>query len=341
RTPREEILCGLFAEVLGLAQVGVDDNFFELGGHSMLAMRLIGRIRAALGLELGIRDLYRNPSPTRLLGAGLNDGTGSDFDVLMPLRPGTGRAPLFCVYPASGLAWSYLPLAQALPAETPVYGLQTPGLTEDTTPPVDFDALLKLLLSEMRQVQPVGPYRLLGWSLGGNIAQALAARLQSEGEEVDLLALVDSYPGGEWHCPGYATPVQWDEFGILATLVAAPVDAAEGEADFDGLLERLRSEVLANLPLGADTLQQMITAGVSTSRLAATWIPRRFSGRVLYFAATEGRTELSPRPASWQPYTDALDIAQLPCAHEEVMNPEPRERIVQALTAALDELPRL
>ncbi|MFE9827034.1 alpha/beta fold hydrolase, partial [Streptomyces sp. NPDC005791] len=340
-TPREEILCGLFAEVLGLAQVGVDDNFFELGGHSMLAMRLIGRIRATLGLELGIRDLYRNPTPSRLLGAGLNGGAGTELDVLMPLRPGTGRAPLFCVHPASGLAWSYLPLAQALPAGTPVYGLQTPGLTEDTTAPVDFDVLLMQLLSEIRRVQPAGPYRLLGWSLGGNIAQALAARLQSEGEEVDLLVLVDSYPGAEWPCPGYATPAQWDEFGILVTLAAAPVDAAEGEADFAGLLERLRSKVLADLPLGAGTLQRMITAGVSTSRLAAAWTPQRFNGRVFYFAATEGRTELSPNPVSWQPYIDALDITELPCAHEEVMNPEPRERIVQALTAALHELPRL
>ena len=103
RTPQEESLCSLFAEVLGVERVGIDDDFFDLGGHSLLATRLISRIRTSLGAEVAIRTLFEAPS-VEALAKQLAGGSAprSDFETLLPIRPHGSAPPLFCIHPGGG-----------------------------------------------------------------------------------------------------------------------------------------------------------------------------------------------------------------------------------------------
>ncbi len=89
RSPREAVLCGLFADVLGLPRVGIHDSFFDLGGHSLLAMHLISQIRAKLGMEIRLRDLFESPTVARLADQ-LSEIT-EKRPVLRPMRGGSGR----------------------------------------------------------------------------------------------------------------------------------------------------------------------------------------------------------------------------------------------------------
>ncbi|MBL1121027.1 amino acid adenylation domain-containing protein, partial [Streptomyces sp. 110] len=93
-SPWERLLCALYAEVLGVPEVGVADSFFELGGHSLLAMRLMGQVRTRTGVDLGIRAVFQTPTVEGL--AAVIQGAERDDAARPPLgpMPRTGRLPL-------------------------------------------------------------------------------------------------------------------------------------------------------------------------------------------------------------------------------------------------------
>ncbi|MEV5840822.1 non-ribosomal peptide synthase/polyketide synthase [Streptomyces sp. NPDC051985] len=114
RTPREEVLCRLFAEVLGLPEAGAEDNFFDLGGHSLLATRLVSRARTELGAELAIRDLFEAPTPARL-AARVGEARPArppvtpvaDRPDRIPLSPAQRRLLLVEQITGSGVAYNF------------------------------------------------------------------------------------------------------------------------------------------------------------------------------------------------------------------------------------------
>ena len=331
RTPQEEILCSLFAEVLGIKRVGVHDNFFELGGHSLLATRLISRIRATLAVEVSIRSLFEAPTVADLTGRLSGDTTESQLEVMLPLRPQGSLPPLFCVHPGSGLSWCYAGLMRHI-QDCPIYGLQARGITQEDMLPQTLEEMGMDYLTQIRKIQPSGPYYLLGWSLGGLVAYSIATCLQEQGEQVALLALLDAYPAGQ-----AAVSESPNEQQILgAAFQALGYDVGQGPLEISQLRELLRRDGHSLATLEDRHFAAMIEVNKDNARLRRNFIPQPFNGNVVLFTATHDLDEQSSEPEVWRRYIHGqINICPIACRHEHMMQTGPLAEIGHVLANEL------
>ncbi|MFJ9427667.1 non-ribosomal peptide synthase/polyketide synthase [Streptomyces sp. NPDC101249] len=225
-TLREQLLCSVFQQVLGIPSVGVDDSFFDLGGHSLLAVRLVNRIRAVLDADVPVRGVFEAPTVSGLLAWMSRQGRHRTTDVLVPMRASGDRPPIFCAHTVLGLGWEYGWLADAAPPQQPLYALRPRGMdTGESALPESLPRMAADYVAQIRRVQPTGPYHLLGWSFGGNVVQEMAAQLQDAGEEIASLIVLDARP-----VDGPASAAQRAGFAEQEETVAGALTGEEHEA---------------------------------------------------------------------------------------------------------------
>jgi acyl-CoA synthetase (AMP-forming)/AMP-acid ligase II/thioesterase domain-containing protein/NAD(P)-dependent dehydrogenase (short-subunit alcohol dehydrogenase family)/acyl carrier protein len=197
RNELEQQLAAIWQEVLNISQVGVRDSFFELGGSSLQAARLFAAIEKNFGKNLPLATLFQAPTIEQLVNIIQEDGNSASWSPLVAIQPNGSKPPLFCVHGAGGNVLMYRELIPYLQPDQPLYGLQALGLDGMDSPLAKLEEIAEIYVQEIVNVQPQGPYFLVGLSAGGVIAFEMAQILRKQGQEVALLGLIDT------HGPGY------------------------------------------------------------------------------------------------------------------------------------------
>ena len=191
-----ELVVGqIWAEVLGLRGVHLDEDFTALGGDSLSAEEMLALVHARLGVDLRASELLEQPT-LRAFARRVRTGSKS-----LPSHPDVvkvsearepGRPPVFCFSGAGALGLTFLPLSRYLP-EHDVYAFQQHGLEQRALPDWNIARTARRSVALMRIVQPRGPYLLVGHSLGGLVALEVARLLTEGGEQVEHVAVLDTY----------------------------------------------------------------------------------------------------------------------------------------------------
>jgi len=333
RTPApgtQAALAELYARILNRrAPVYADDDFFALGGHSLLAARLAAAIREQWHMpSFSLGAVFEHSTVARLarhLDAMASQATPDEggFGRIIALRAGQQNtehavhAPLVCVHPAGGLSWCYGALARAM--TRPVLGVQARSLhaaSADNPWPTSLDAMAVDYVDQLQTFAPSAhtPMHLIGWSVGGIIAHAMAVQMRRRGLPVGLLCMLDAYPSDCWR--GQPEPAPDAVYKALLHIAGYdPLALSDVALERAAVVEFLRRSGHPLGELSDERLDGVMQTVALNNRLVRQHTHQRFDGNVLHIRADLDHQGQNLFAKHWLPYAGHMETLGLPFLH--------------------------
>ncbi|MDZ8086288.1 MAG: amino acid adenylation domain-containing protein [Nostoc sp. DedQUE12b] len=365
RTATESSLAKIWAEVLNIERVGIYDNFFDLGGDSLLTVGLMKQIHKQFENELPLSTLFLNPTIESLATALSTKADSLPWSPLVPIQPAGSNPPFFCVHPVFGVVFPYYELAANLGKKQPFYGLQPIGLDGKSSPLTQIEDMAAHYIEALRSVQPKGPYFLGGWSFGGWVAFEMAQQLQKSGEEVALLAVLDTLAPIPGNIPSlgsgfkfmlttvarYIWPFFLDYFYLIIAIAKNRINSLTSHSFWESLMRSLQTNLFSHLTLKEDAtvsimpeesklrllselaIRPMLRVFYANSQAVLNYVPQAYPKRINLFK-TKVQSSIAKEDPSmgWDQLTvGGTEIHHIPGNHLTML----RKPHIQILAAQL------
>lgn len=320
----ESALCRIWQDLLQVSSIGIHSDFFDLGGHSMLAVRLMSRIEAELGQRHSPALLMRARTVADLAEAIREGRSEGAWSCLVPIRSEGSRPPLFLMHAAGGNLLVYDELATNLGPEQPVYGLQSKGLDGALDLHGSIEEMAAEYRAEIERIQPRGPYFLGGYCMGGTIALEVATQLIAAGEEVGLLALIDTHnwcnldrgslPARIRHGweRGYFHVRNWISLGSKDRkrfVRGKYLELKRRTSVWQGALLK----GLGGRNVRSHHQRAIAAVWANNDRIADNYQPKTYPGRITQFVPFRNYTRLRKTDVGWEAIArDGVDVQSLP-----------------------------
>jgi thioesterase domain-containing protein/acyl carrier protein len=348
-TETERQLADIWEEILGVEQIGVLDNFFDLGGHSLLSVRLMAEIHNKFGRDLPISTLIQTPTVKEQASMLQLPTENEHRGPLISIQPKGDRTPFFCVHPVGGNVLSYMELTRQLGNHHPFYGLQSPGLNGGVHPE-SIEKMASLYIEAIRTIQRQGPYCLGGWSMGGIIAYEMAQQLQQTGEEISLIALIESYTPSalklieDYYNKEHNLGKYGQEYlminsfardlfgGMIPEIQAQPNGHSNySEIYFESILEHAKKSEDPILDrMGTKQIRKLFGVYMANTHAMNNYKPKPYKGKIVLFNAEGDADEADSHDPTmgWEKLAeDGLFIRNISANHYTILR-EPQVKIL-------------
>jgi thioesterase domain-containing protein len=296
---------------------------------------MFAEIRIRCGKNLPLATLLQAPT-IETLALVLKGNETADWSSLVPINPDGSRLPFFCVHGAGGNILNLLLLARYLDPDQPVYAFQSSGLDGKQAPIATVEEMAEHYLSEMRRVRPNGPYLLGGLSFGGLIAFEMAQQLCSQGQEVRLLALLDThgagYPAPLWRrLPDHVAHLR--RLGCVEYFICFRAQYDRFSRRLGRKIRQLAYELAEGLGCRlTDTLQKI---EMTNRRAQDCYTLQLYPGRIVLFRVEEQMVGGDPQLGWGQIASDRLDILDTPGDHATFIEEPLVKTLAEKLTTIL------